>query len=356
MIVDLKNGRAAEDRARSLLTQVTALIETWPFIPHSFFKQSDAQTIAATLWPSRSLLREAAHDEERLFEVEPGTRVLARCRWQTARQDHPTLVMWHGLEGSVRSGYMLRMASKAFRRGFNVVRVNIRNCGGTEHLTPTLYHGGLTGDLRAVVAELIQRERLSRLFVAGFSLGGNMVMKLAGEYGNDAPAEIKAIGAISPAVDLHASFDLLSHRRNVIYHKNFLYSLKRRIRLKESLYPGRYDSTGLRRIRTMYAFDDRYVAPAFGFDSVEDYYTRASALPIISHIRIPTLIVHAKDDPFIPFASLTRPSIASNPFLLLAAPERGGHLAFISATSQDGDRFWAENRMLDFCEAADGEL
>src|SRR5207253_9964717 len=107
---------------------------------------------------------------ERLFQVESGSQVLARCRWQPDRTEHPTLLIWHGMEGSTASSYMLSAADKAFRAGFNVVRVNFRNCGGTEHLSPTLYHGGLTSDLRAVIEELIARDRLSQIYLAGFSL------------------------------------------------------------------------------------------------------------------------------------------------------------------------------------------
>lgn len=348
MIAEVQDERPVADHARSLLAQAAALIENKPFIPHRLFKHADAQTIAAFLWRFRE--SDVAGDEERLFEVEAGSRVLARCRWQPDRAEHPTLVLWHGLEGSIASGYMLRTASKAYGRGFNVVRVNIRNCGGTEHLTPTIYHAGMSDDLRTVIEQLVSRDRLTRLFIAGFSLGGNMVLKLAGEYGENPLPEIKAICAISPSVDLRAGSDLLKRRRNLLYHKDFVYFLKRRIRLKDSLYPGQYDLTGLDRIRTLEEFDDCYVAPAFGFDGVNDYYARASSLPFISRIRIPTFIVHAKDDPFVPFAPLTGASISSNPYILLVGTEYGGHVAFISAKSQDEDRFWAENRLIDFCE------
>src|SRR5205814_9349691 len=139
-----------------------------------------------------------ARDEERIFEIEAQVRVLAHCRWQKNPPAHSTIVLWHGFEGSTASIYMLSMAHKAFQAGFNVVRVNYRNCGGTEHLTPTLYHGGLTDDLRVVLDELIKSDRLSPILIAGFSLGGNMVLKLAGEYGDDPPAEVLGICAVSP--------------------------------------------------------------------------------------------------------------------------------------------------------------
>ena len=254
------------------------------------------------------------------------------------------------MEGSNASRYMLSVAEKAYRAGFNVVRVNIRNCGATDHLTPTLYHAGQTGDLRAVLEELITQDHLSRLFIVGFSLGGNLVLKLAGECGEDPPPELKGVCAVSPSIDLRASADLTNRRRNWVYRYDFLLHLKRRIRVKQRLFPELYDSTGLSAIRSIEQFDDRYVAPAFGFDSTSDYYAKASSLPLIGSIRVPTLIVHAEDDPFIPFAPLRDSSIAANPYVLLIATERGGHVAFVSANSRDEDRFWAENRVVEFCK------
>ena len=260
--------------------------------------------------------------------------------------------MWHGIEGSITSAYMLSTADKAFQAGFNVVRVNIRNCGATEHLSPTLYHGGLTDDLRVVIDELINRDRLSQLFIAGFSLGGNKVLKLAGEYAEDYPRQIKGVCAISPSIDLRAGCDLLMQSRNWVYQQDFLYHLKRRIKLKEKLFPHLFDSTGLGTIRTLEQFDMRYVAPAFGFESVNHYYAAASALPVMHHIQIPTLIIHAVDDPFIPIDPLRQPSVITNPYILRVETERGGHVAFVSDGEQDEDRFWAENRLVEFCELA----
>lgn len=353
MIAELIDERAAEERARTLLTKIAAEFESKPFTPYRFLKQGDIQTVGGYLWPARFRLRDLTGDEERLFEVEPGTQVLARCRWQPNPTQHPTLVMWHGLEGSTGSAYMLTTAAKVFRRGFNVVRVNVRNCGQTEHLTPTLYHGGLTNDLRVVIEELITQDKLSRLVIAGFSLGGNMVLKLAGEYGENPPPEIKAVGAISPSIDLSAGRDVLNQRRNLLYQRDFLFNLKRRIRLKEKLFPSLYDTTGLNNVRSIEQFDDRFVAPAFGFDGVDDYYAKASSRPHISKIRIPTLIIHSKDDPFVPFAPLTDPSIGANQFVLVVATEHGGHVAFVSENpGDDEDRFWAENRLVEFCEMA----
>jgi predicted alpha/beta-fold hydrolase len=311
--------------------------------------KGDAQTIGAFLWPARLRLRDETQDEERLFDVAPDTKVLARCRWQRDRFGHPTLVMWHGMEGSAASAYMLTTAAKAFRAGFNVVRMNYRNCGGTENLTPTLYHGGLTQDLRAVLDELIHEDRLTRIVIAGFSLGGNQVLKLAGEYGDQLPPELKGLCAVSPSIDLRAGCDLLMQPRNWLYQRDFLYYLKRKIKAKQKLFPDLYDTTGLRSIRTLEQYDARYVAPNFGFADVNDYYAKASALPLMSRIRLPSLIIHAADDPFIPVSPLRDPAVTGNPSLLLVITDRGGHVAFVSAETQAEDRFWAENRLVDFC-------
>jgi uncharacterized protein len=340
-----------ETSVAALLEQVGRDFKSRPFAPHRIFKQGDAQTIAVHLWPGRVSARENTRDEARLFQVEPESQVLAYCRWQFDRIEHATLVMWHGMEGSTASAYMLTTADKSFRAGFNVVRVNFRNCGGTEHLSPMLYHGGLSQDLRVVIDELIERDGLTQIFIAGFSLGGNMVLKLAGEYGDHPPAEVKAVCTVSPSINMRASCDLLMRGRNWIYQQDFLRRLRLRIRAKEKLFPDLYDSTGLRRLRSIEQFDDRYIAPMFGFENANDYYTKASSLPLIARIRIPTLMIHSQDDPFIPFAPLRDPSIAANPYVLLIAPERGGHVAFLSAKSGNEDRFWAENRLVEFCEA-----
>ncbi|HEX7720615.1 MAG TPA: alpha/beta fold hydrolase [Pyrinomonadaceae bacterium] len=330
-----------------LRDQLTQKLESQAFVPHRVFQGGDTQTLAAYLWPLRP--RDRTGDEERLFQVEPGSQVLARCRWQLNRAEHPTIVMWHGMEGSTASAYMVSTAEKAFRDGFNVVRVNFRNCGGTEHLSPTLYHGGLTDDLRVVLDELIKSDGLSPILIAGFSLGGNMVLKLAGEYGDDPPAEVLGICAVSPTVDLGASTTSMAQRRNWIYQQDFLRRLKNRIRKKAKLFPGLYDVSGLGQVHSIEAFDARFIAPAFGFADARDYYAKASSLPFIERIRIPTLIIHAEDDPFIPFAPLRDPSVAANPYVLLMATERGGHVAFLSANAGE-DRFWAENRLVEFCE------
>jgi len=248
---------------------------------------------------------------------------------------------------------MQATAEKAFRAGFNIIRVNFRNCGGTEHLTSTIYHGGLSDDLNAVVKELIEQDHISRLLLVGYSLGGNLVLKLAGEYGENPPEEILGICAVSPSVDLSSSADMILKRSNWIYHQDFVRRLKKRIRTNHRLYPELYDLTGLDGVHTLKEFDDRYTARAHGFADADDYYHRSSSLRVIDRIRIPTLIIHAQDDPFIPFAPLRDPAVANNPYILLVGPKQGGHVAFISDEPEAAsDRFWSENRVIEFCKLA----
>lgn len=340
------------EKAQAILARAKKAFAGKTFKAHSVFRQGHAQTLAAYAWP-RGFRFHSETDEERFFEVAPDVKVLAHCRWQTDRDKHPSLVVWHGIEGSSASVYMLAMAEKGFRAGFNIIRVNFRNCGGTEHLTPTLYHGGLSEDLGAVLRELIARDHLQRMFLVGFSLGGNLVLKVAGEYGEDPPKEILGVCAVSPSIDLTASAEMILRRSNWIYQQDFVRRLKKRIRTKQRLYPELYDVSGLRQVRTLREFDERFTAPANGFVDAEDYYYRASSLRVIANIRIPTLIIHAEDDPFIPIAPLRDSAVADNPYILLVAPKQGGHVAFISAEKEgDEDRFWAENRVIEFCKLA----
>jgi predicted alpha/beta-fold hydrolase len=340
------------EKARVLLARAKQIFAAKPFRSHRVFRRGHAQTIAAYAWPRRFRFG-SERDEERLFEVEPGVRVLAHCRWQAERDNHPTIVIWHGIEGSTASNYMQAIAEKGARAGFNVIRVNFRNCGGTEHLTNTIYHGGLSADLAAVVKELIEQDHMSRLFVVGFSLGGNLVLKLAGEYGDNPPREVLGVCAVSPSIDLSASAEMILKRSNWIYHRDFVRRLKLRIRTNHKLYPERYDVSGLDDVHTLREFDDRYTSKAHGFADANDYYHRSSSLRVVDRIRIPTLIIHAEDDPFIPFTPLRNPLLTNNPWILLLGPRQGGHVAFISSKPEaESDRFWAENRVVEFCKLA----
>lgn len=290
----------------------------------------------------------------RLFEVEPGSRILARCRWQKDRSARGTLVLVHGLGGSADALYMLGAARLAYRMGANVVRLNQRNCGGTERLTPTLYHSGMSGDLAAVVRELIEHDDLNHIVVGGFSMGGNLALKMAGEMGEKAPPELRGVCAVSPALDLAETVRCLEQPSNGVYQRLFVRGLRGLAQRKKELYPDLYDVSGIEHLRTVRDFDEAYTAPHGGFANADDYYARSSAIPVVAQARIPTLILHARDDPFVPFGPLLRPEVSENPHVATEIPPHGGHVAFVSDDRRA--RFWAEERLARFCGGLFGDV
>jgi uncharacterized protein len=319
------------------------------FKPHTLLHNPDLMTIAANFWQRPVPL--LASSVTRWFETEPGTKIRAECHWQRDARQHSTLVILHGLEGSCDSGYIRGTAEKAWVAGFNVVRMNQRNCGGTEEMTNTLYHSGLSGDVLAVVTELIEQDGMPEVFAVGFSMGGNLVLKMAGELGADAPDELRAVVAVAPALDLAACADALAEPRNFIYERHFVRRLKRRMRLKASLFPELFplkDITEFEGIATVRDFDELITARFCDFRGASDYYARSSAAVVVADIRLPTLIITSKDDPFVPYRPFQNPAITGNPNITLIATERGGHCAFIS---REGgvERFWAEARIAEYC-------
>ncbi len=323
-----------------------------PFVPDPRLINPHLQTILGSVLPRRTPLADRT-GHPRAFQTRPDTVVTSVCHWQAGRSpaDCPTLLLLHGMEGSVESSYMRGMAEKGLRAGFHVIRLNTRTCGGTEHLSPHLYNAGLTEDARAVIAELGERDGATDVYVVGVSLSGNVALRLASEYGGGAPRHVRGVAAISPSVDLMASAKAIERRANWLYQRRFVQSLKARLRRKAALFPDRYDARPLTRIRTIREFDEAYTAVAAGYASAEDYYHRASAARVAAEIRLPTLIIHAQDDPFIPAAPLYEPAFTENPSIALLIAERGGHVGFLAARPADGDRRWAEHRIMDFVRA-----
>jgi predicted alpha/beta-fold hydrolase len=317
-----------------------------PFHARRPFLGGHAQTIAGNFLPRRN---ELPPPEERLIRVEPDVQVLCRCHWQPERSGAMTLIIVHGLEGSSESQYVIGTGSKAWCAGMNVVRMNMRNCGGTEQLGPTLYNSGMSDDVGAVAETLIREEGLQKLAFTGFSMGGNLVLKLLGEWGSGAPKEITAGVGVSPAMDLAASADALHDRANRIYEWRFLRGLKQRIERKAALYPGRYDTRYLQELASIRDFDDQITARYCGFRDAQDYYTRAAAAQVLDHIAIPTLIVHAEDDPFIRVLPNTREKLRQNSHITYLETERGGHCAFLAAPNGYDGR-WAERQAIAFVQ------
>jgi predicted alpha/beta-fold hydrolase len=253
----------------------------------------------------------------------------------------------HGLEGSSSSQYIIGTANKAWAAGMNVVRMNVRGCGGTESLGPSLYHSGLCSDVGEIVRELTIADALPRVAIAGYSMGGNMALKLAGEWGINAPSQVKAIAAVSPGMDLSVSADALHLPINRLYELRFLISLRNSVRRKARLYPARYKTPPLRCLRSIREFDGVVTAPNCGFTSAEDYYTRASATPLVARIAVPALVIHASDDPFVRLLPSTVNALRANPHVTLLETAHGGHCGFLAeANGYDGR--WAERKIIEF--------
>ena len=322
------------------------------FVPAPWLRNPHAMTLFPRYWPRAGVLRRVP-TEPRWFTVAPDTKMLGFCHWQSRPTRHPVLVLVHGLEGSSESHYMRGIASKAWRAGFNVVRLNQRNCGGTEHVTPTFYHGGLIQDLSATVEELWKGERCERIWLAGYSMGGNLILRLAGEVGTGL-APLRGIIAVCPNIDPEACVSALEQRGNWLYHRHFVTSLQARLRRKAALFPDRFDASGLAALKkTLRAFDDAYTAPLGGFASAEEYYDRTGARRVLGNIAVPTLILTAQDDPFIPYETFRLPALAENPRIRFVAPRYGGHCGFFQRPRRREDCFWAENRLIDFMTATE---
>ncbi len=285
--------------------------------------------------------------EGRLIEVEPGVQVLCHCHWQPERDKALTVIIVHGLEGSSESQYMLGIAAKGLSAGMNVVRMNQRNCGGTDSLSPTLYHSGRSADIARVAENLTDHDGISRFALSGFSMGGNLVLKLAGEWGRHGPAQFRAVAAVCPAVNLAASADALHLRGNRLYEYHFMWKLRRRLLAKARLFPGVFDTSRLRGLTSLRDFDDKITAYYCGFAGASDYYERAAAANVIDRVAVPTLILHAANDPFIRILPETRQKILANPHITFVETEDGGHCSFLGERDSEDGR-WAERQVVDF--------
>jgi predicted alpha/beta-fold hydrolase len=302
-------------------------------------------------WARRRRFPRLPVPDARLIPVADDTGVLAHCYWQPQRARRPTLIALHGLEGSSEVHYMRGLADKAFDAGWNAVLLNQRNCGGTEHLTPGLYHSGLTADPRRVIESLVRTDGLERFGLVGYSLGGNLSLKLAGELA-EFPVPVGAVVAVCPTIDLERCVRAIERRPNLPYQFNFVRNLKARMRRKASAWPDAFDLRPLGRIWTIRRFDDVYTAPFHGFGDAARYYERASALRVIDRIRIPSLILASADDPFVPPAQFDEPAVRGNPFIDVSVTAHGGHCGFLSAPTATDDGYWAERRAIDFLTEA----
>ncbi len=328
---------------------IIAQSEILAFRPHPWFRGGHVQTLASFLLQRRIQLPKP---EERLVEVAAGIKLRCLCYWQSARRGALTLIVVHGLEGSSDSQYMLGLARGGLNAGMNVVLMNQRNCGGMDAAAPTLYNSSLSGDVAAVARNIVENDGIDRCALLGFSMGGNLVRKLAGEGGHEAPPQFRTVVAGCPAMDLAASADALHEPSNRLYEYYFLMQLFRRFRRKARLFPGDFDVSRLKKISSLREFDDRITAFYCGFAGADDYYARAAASNVVDLIAVPALIIHATNDPFIRLRAETRQRILANPNITFIETGDGGHCAFLAERNghaQDDGR-WAERTSVEFAK------
>ncbi len=323
-----------------------------PFTPRWWLPNGHLQTIAGNFLPRQDRLPPpvaALVEVSRATKDQISSQVLCHCHWQPedVRRDGLTVILVHGLEGSSASQYIVGNANKLFAAGMNVVRMNMRNCGGTESLSPTLYHSGLSADVGCVLDYVLDRFGVRHAALVGYSMGGNLVLKLAGELGAAQPA-LRAVVGVSPAFDLGPSADALHLASNRLYERRFRAALLKRFRRKTVLFPKVFDPAQADGVRSLRDFDERITAFYSGFTSADDYYFRAAAARVLGAIAVPTLILHALDDPFIRITPPSYAAIHANPNITLIETAGGGHCAFLESPTATYDGYWAEATLLRF--------
>ncbi len=293
--------------------------------------------------------------------LRPTPRVpLTRARWElpdgdfldvdelAAEAGAPCVIVLHGLEGSSRSRQVLGLLREAHRRGWRGVAVNFRGCSGEPNRLRRSYHGGETGDLAWVLARVMAEHPSSPIVCVGFSLGGNVLLKYLGEQGEALPTQVRAAVAISAPVDLALSAHALTQGFSRVYGRRLVASLKRKTREKLVRYPDLVDAGALQAVQTLPEFDDLVTGPVHGFKHAADYWARSSSAAFLPRIRRPTLLVNAKDDPFLPAVALPVRAVSENSFLRAEFPTSGGHLGFLEGRWPWAPIAWAEVRAAEF--------
>ncbi len=324
-----------------------------PFYPHPLLRDRHVMTIAGSKLP-RPLGLFLEMGEDFWLPVDQQTSVRIETHWQSDLSA-PVLILVHGLSGSARSPYMSGTAQKAFLHGWSVLRLNIRNCGDTADRTPTLYNAALTDDLEALTSWVLRHHPDSPIAMAGFSLGGSIVLHTIAKWGDHPPEKVVGFVAVSTPLNLvSTSRQLHTGFMNRFYMKLFLDGFVKAMRRKAAEYPELYPYDAAKGYKDFYSFDDQWTAPAFGFSGANDYYNKASAYHVLPDIHVPGLLIHAEDDPLVPYNELSLSAIESNPRLRLLMTKYGGHNAFFAAEAactehwRDTDRWWAENRIVEY--------
>ena len=262
----------------------------------------------------------------------------------------PVVVLFHGLEGGSGSHYAQALMAHLASIGWRGVVPHFRGCGGEPNRHPRAYHSGDHDEIGAMLAAIHSRLQASTpsapLYAVGVSLGGSALLNWLGRKGRDASALLAAAAAVSAPIDLTAAGIAIGEGLNRVYSYHFLSTLRPKSLAMAQRFPGLLDAARLRRVRSMHEFDDAVTAPLHGFTGASDYWRRASSKPWLKHIRIPTLVINARNDPFVPAASLPGPAEVS-PEVLLEQPDNGGHVGFLTAPFP-GSLEWLPRRLVQF--------
>jgi uncharacterized protein len=262
--------------------------------------------------------------------------------WYTQGAEKAVILL-HGLEGNALRPYITGMGKAFFEQGYDVIAWNFRGCGTEMNRQLRFYHSGATDDLHTVI-EHVSKKGYHEINLVGFSLGGNVTLKYAGEQ-RVLPAPVKRAIAFSVPMDLHTSCEKISEPANRIYANRFLKSLKEKI-IRKASSRKEIDVNGIEAINTLIAFDDRYTAPLHGYDNARHYYQQCSSVHFVEHIKIPTLIVNAKNDPFLSPGCYPHELLKNHPFVQFESPQKGGHVGF--AQFSKSGLYWSEERAVRF--------
>ncbi len=259
------------------------------------------------------------------------------------------VVIAHGLEGSSGGAYIKGMVRAVNRRGWDAMALNFRGCSGEPNRLARFYHSGATEDLWQATAH-VGRQGYERVALVGFSLGGNVTLKLLGELGERAPDWLVGVVGISVPCDLKSSAEAMARPGNRIYMRRFLVDLRAKLRAKQARFPKEMDDSGYDRVRTFRHFDDRYTAPLHGFRGAEDYWAHCSSRFFLETIRRPALLLNAADDPFLAPECFPREVAGRHEWLHLETPGHGGHVGFVGGGLRP-DEYYSERRVLEFVGA-----
>ncbi len=257
-------------------------------------------------------------------------------------------VISHGLEGNSRKKYILGMAHMMTGLGYDAACWCQRGCSGEPNRLPRTYHSGETEDLHSVITHCLATGAYDEVILIGFSMGGNQILKYLGEAPERVPTEVKEAATFSVPCDLAATQDVIALPSRRIYQEYFMIGLREKIRIKGKLFPDEVNASLLNGIDSLHAFDERFTAPICGFADADDYYEKSSSKQFLTRINIPTLLVQAKDDPFLPSRCYPRAEAEANPNLMLEMPRCGGHVGFVQAGPNNV--YWSENRVKEFLE------